>query len=68
MKVISRDKIKLDSIFYTQYLFDNGYKYKVFDNFLTFAYTPTGRYPSKAKKQEMEFIISKYEDRRIQVQ
>lgn len=67
MKVISKEKIDLGIIYYYQYLFDNGYKYRVWDSDATNAYTPTGRYPSKLKKQKMERIISEYEDRRVQV-
>lgn len=66
MKVISRKKIELVSTYYFEYLFDTGHKYRVWDNDLLVAYTPTGRYPSKTKKQYMERIISEWEDRRLQ--
>lgn len=66
MKVISKDKIDLNSRYYFQYSFDNGYKYWVWDNDALNAYTATGRYPSQKIKQKMERIISEWEDRRIQ--
>ena len=66
MKVISKDKIDLTCRYFYQYLFDNGYKYRVWDNDALDAYTATGRYPSKKIKQKMERIISEWEDCRIQ--
>ena len=66
MKVISKDKIDLTCRYYYQYMFDNGYKYRVWDNDAINAYTPKGRYPSQTIKQKMERIISEWEDCRIQ--
>jgi hypothetical protein len=66
MKITSKEKIQLAGTYYFEYLFDTGHKYRVWDNDLLVAYTPTGRYPSKVKKQSMERIISEWEDRRIQ--
>jgi hypothetical protein len=61
MQVISKEK----KPHYFEYFFDTGHKYWVFSNF-TKAYTPTGRYPSRKKTEEMERIISQWEDTRIQ--
>jgi hypothetical protein len=66
MKIISKEKLGSKKYGHTQYLFDTGYKYWVFADCVTKAFTPTGRYPSQVIKQKMERIISKYEDRRIQ--
>jgi len=66
MKVIGKDKVDLTCRYYYEYLFDSGYKYRVWDNDSLNAYTATGRYPSQKMKQKMERIISEWEDRRVQ--
>ena len=66
MKVISKDKIDLGCRYFYQYLFDNGYKYWVWDNDVCNAKTPFGRFPNQKVKQKMERIISEWEDRRLQ--
>jgi len=66
MKVISKDKIDLGCKYYYEYLFDSGYKYRVWNCDAITARTPTGRFPNEKVKQKMERIISEWEDRRIQ--
>ena len=67
MKIISKDKIGTSEYNYVQYMFDTGYKYWVWTDCTTKAFTATGRYPSQKIKQKMERIISEWEDRRLQI-